>query len=163
MKNKAKSECIRVRGTLQDLHDAGEKPRESAAEHLLNCHECAAFEAFLEGLPRNLRDTLEEAAVRLPAPDYARPIANASARAAPGHLRRFALAATAAAFLALAVPASILIVSAVREKAAMQQAVTTFVNDLFRSSSDARAEYHREGSSASGEALDSLLDDLASD
>jgi hypothetical protein len=45
----------------------------------------------------------------------------------------------------------------------MQETVTIFVNDLFRSSFDEKAEHHNAVSSPSGEALDSLLNDLAAD
>jgi len=163
MKDKAKRECLHIRRTLQELHDATEEPRGNVAEHLLHCRECAAFETFLEDLPRNLRGTLQEATARLPAADYTRATARAPQRHSLRHSQRIALAAIAAGFLALAVPASLLTFSAVRERAAMQETVTIFVNDLFRSSFDEKAEYHKAVSSPSGEALDSLLNDLAAD
>jgi predicted anti-sigma-YlaC factor YlaD len=161
MKKRANADCVGVRGALQDLHDAGKTPQGSIADHLQSCTECAAFAAFLEGLAGELREVLDDAAARLPPPDYAAVLSRPRKKRVPG--RRWALAAVAAVFVAVAIPASLLTISAMREKAAMRQTLTIFVNDLFRTPTIEKAELSREAPPTSSQALDSLLNDLASD
>ncbi len=158
-----KNECARVRETLQDLHDAGEAPDAVARDHLLRCPDCAAFYAFLSGLPSDLRDALDAACSPPANPDYEAVFSAGLARRAAGRrekrfsTRQIAFAAAVAALIALAVPASLVTVSALRERAAMQETVTAFVEDLFRSPPVESAD------SGKASTLDSLLNDLAGD
>lgn len=162
MWNRTTGKCSRICQSLQSLHDAGEKPRGRTAEHVAHCRNCAAFQAYLEGLSRNLRDTLDQSAARLPAPDYAELFAHPPERRIH-RIRRVAIPAIAAAFIALAIPSLIITVSSMRERAAMQKTMASFVDDLFAFSSGQKAHPAEKGPDSSGQALDSLLDDLAAD
>lgn len=163
MRNRAESECSRVRKTLQDLHDAGGKPRGQTAEHLLHCKSCAAFEAFLEGLAWDLRKALDQSTARLPEPDYPGLFAHPRGKRVRGIARRFAIPGIAAVFVALAIPSVIVTLSSIRERAAMQKTMTTFVDDLFTFSSAEKLRAPTKGTDTSSQALDSLLEDLAAD
>jgi hypothetical protein len=162
MRDRTKSECRRIRKTLQELHDAGDTPRGHAAEHLLGCRDCAAFEAFLADLSRGLRGSLDESTARLLSPDYERLFANPSQRRMPPLVRRIAIPAVAALVAAaIAIPSLFLALSAARESAAMQKAMTMFVDDLFLASSAERVKRSNILSDSSTQDLDSLVEDLA--
>ncbi len=69
--------CIEARSLLQRRHDEGRAPGTAPgaedgalARHLLGCAGCARFARFLGGIGGEVRGALDEAAARLPDPDY---------------------------------------------------------------------------------------------
>jgi len=161
MIDKKQAECPRIREVLQELHDTGGAPDRDMLDHVLHCPDCAAFEAFLENLPSSLRDALDAAASSMSAPRYAR--VTPLPRKRRFSARQLTLAALAAGLLAVAIPASILTATVLRERAAMQETVAAYVNDLFRSSTTERVESAGNTPPSPSQALDSLLNDLAED
>jgi hypothetical protein len=157
-----KGECRRARKALQDLHDAGVTPSGRLARHLIGCRECADFQGFLGQLSSGLKTVLDEPLDRVPAPDYSALPLTQHARHVPANIRRLLIPIAASVLsIAVAVPSTILAVEALRERAAMREAVAAFVDDLFSTSPLGDEGFSKGGAPAQSQVLDSLLDELA--
>ena len=128
--------CGEARDLLQQRHDEGRIPDGALARHLEDCAACARFAHFLGGLGGEVREALDEAAARMPGPDFPALFAGAAdardrARFAPRRLRP-ALAAAAAVLVAGAgIAGGARAWIGHRDRALVAAQVSGFVDELF--------------------------------
>ena len=152
--------CGEARDLLQRRHDEGRVPRAAPgaedgalARHLEDCAACARFAHFLGGLGGEVREALDEAAARMPGPDFPAVFAAAAdardrSRFAPHRLRPALAAAAAVLVVGVAVAGGARAWIGHRDRAEVAAQVSGFVDGLFAEPllADAGAPEGRSGS-----------------
>jgi hypothetical protein len=131
--------CGEARNLLQQRHDEWAAPSAEGgalARHLEDSAACARFARFLDGLGGEVREALDDAAARMPGPDFPAVFAGTSAardraRFAPHRLRRALAAMAAVLVVGVGIAGGARAWIGHRDRARVAAQVSGFVDDLF--------------------------------